>query len=87
MRCPNCENEMIQGNVQVRSTAADFLAVGFSSQHLFFDFGDKYYTVLHSGQKGLGHYCPGCSYTIIQKIEPLTNVDPVTGVVTEYDDK
>lgn len=86
MKCPNCENEMVQGVVEVRSTPADFLAVGFSSQHLFFDLDDKYFSVLNSGEKGLGYHCSECSCVIIQKMESRTKVDPVTGIVTEYDD-
>jgi hypothetical protein len=76
---------MVQGVVEVRSTPADFIAVGFSSQHLFFDLKDKYFAVLHSGEKGHGYYCSECSCVIVQKGEPPSQVDPVTGVVTEYD--
>lgn len=87
MKCPQCNMEMVEGKAQVRGTFSGFLIFGYSCQDLYFDQNNKSSLVLISRENRKSFQCPKCSGVFIpglSRVRPQFEVDPDTGVVTEY---
>ncbi len=87
MKCPDCQQNMDRGRVQVRGSFLGFLVVGFSAQDLYFDQGRESDLVLGTRERRDACQCAGCGGVFIvgARRGPRTETDPSTGVVTEYE--
>lgn len=90
MKCPNCENEMTQGTVQVQCGSDGFAAgeivneMTFSHE-LYFEKNDNRNVLMLTNEKRVAFRCSDCLGFFVTSENPCS-IDPVTGVVTEYED-
>lgn len=95
MKCPDCEKEMKRGIVRVGSGPDDFVAGDLLlkgvvnetlfSHQLYFEHGGNKTVFIMPNEKRVAFGCPSCLGVFITN-ENQCVIDPVTGVVTEYDD-
>lgn len=79
---------MKAGTAQVRGTGLGFLVVGLSLQDLVFDGPDGSHIVLDSREQRQAYACADCHGVFIVGLRDTIQrrIDPVAGVVTEFDD-
>lgn len=70
VRCPKCEAEMQAGRAYIKGTAAGFLAVGVSWQHLWFESASGARPVVRSSTLSShivpAHACPSCGAVLLE---------------------
>ncbi len=74
MKCPKCDDEMVDGEATVRGTPSGFFFFGFSNQHLWFRdrSGVKDLVVPSNGTTDACR-CPKCGITVLTERPGLDN--------------
>lgn len=90
MKCPNCENEMTQGAVQVGSGSDDVVVDDIVNEMIFchdlyFENDNNRNILMLTNEKRIAFHCSNCLGFFVTS-ENQCSIDPITGVVTEYDD-